>query len=147
MASHEPATNNLTSLIWEGGVGPAHGELWAREGPGLSLAVRGSLCTVTAAGMGRALSDLVADGNGDVVVDLSGVTYFDPRGARALLGLRNACARRGHHLAVLRPSGPVRRLLDLLGQSRLLGIDQSLRPRIELVRDDAGRPGSSRPSR
>lgn len=138
MASHEPATNHpSTSLVWEGGVGPAHGELWAHDdAAGLTLAVRGSMCTVTAGGMGTVLTDLVRETTGDVAIDLSGVTYFDPRGARVLLGVRNACSRRGHELTLVRPSGPVRRLLDMLGQSRLLGIDRSLRPRIEVVTGD-----------
>ena len=50
-----------------------------------------------------------------VVLDLSGVTFMDAAGVRALLEARDAAAVDGRRVVVHRPSACVRRLLAVVG--------------------------------
>jgi anti-anti-sigma factor len=52
---------------------------------------------------------------GRLVLDLSGITFLDSSGLRALLQLSQQSKEDGFELALIRPSEVVERLLDLTG--------------------------------
>jgi len=65
-------------------------------------------------GAPRLTQALPTDLDRAVVADLSGVTFMDSSGLRALLDLRNACERQGQTLTLARPSDAVRRVIELV---------------------------------
>jgi len=56
---------------------------------------------------------LVIDSTGDVVADLSGVTFVDSSGLRSLLRARQELTEHGRSLSLANPTDPVRRLLEI----------------------------------
>lgn len=60
-----------------------------------------------------ALSTHLAATEGDVVVDLSGVSFIDSSGLRALIGAKQAIDERGSSLVLRSPSPSVSRLFEL----------------------------------
>jgi anti-anti-sigma factor len=59
---------------------------------------------------------------GDVVMDLSQLSFIDASGLRALVAAYRAAVARGHSLSVTRTSPPLERMLSLTGSRRLLGL-------------------------
>ena len=62
----------------------------------------------------------------DVAVDLSGVTFMDSTGLRALLAANQQLSGAGRRLVIIVAGGPVDRLLDISGVAQTLQIFQSL---------------------
>lgn len=56
-----------------------------------------------------------ATGADGFAMDLSGVDFIDSSGLAALIAINNALQATGSHLTVLRPSRPVRRILEITG--------------------------------
>jgi anti-anti-sigma factor len=75
--------------------------------------VSGSL-DVPSAGSLHEVLDLLSREPGDIILDLSGVTYMDSGGLRAVIQACMDLGDRGE-LRLLNPSGQVRRLLDTTG--------------------------------
>ena len=67
-----------------------------------------------------------SDGNSDVAVDLTGVTFMDSTGLRALLAANQNLSEFGRRLALIVAGGPVDRLLDISGVGQTLAIFQSI---------------------
>jgi anti-anti-sigma factor len=63
----------------------------------------------------RALRAVLADVDGDVELDCSGLTFIDCSGLRVLQETQRACETAGVRLWLLAPSRCVTRLLDLVG--------------------------------
>ncbi|GAA2021466.1 anti-sigma factor antagonist [Catenulispora yoronensis] len=70
-----------------------------------------------------------ADNGTDVVMDCSGVTFMDSMGIRVLIQLRRAITDAGHTLALVGPSQPVVRVLELAGIQDLF--EQAARPQAD----------------
>lgn len=90
--------------------------------PGQTLmALEGELDLATTGELEARLSedDVAA---GDVVMDLSHLSFIDASGLRALVGAYRAALGRGHSLKVARTSPPLERMLSLTGSRRLLGL-------------------------
>lgn len=68
----------------------------------------------------------LSDGNTDVAVDLTGVTFMDSTGLRALLAANQSLSESGRRLALVVAGGPVDRLLDISGVGQTLAIFQSM---------------------
>ena len=92
---------------------------WAIISPSgeIDLATVGQLEDALAASM---------SGNTDVAVDLTGVTFMDSTGLRALLAANQNLSGSGRRLALIVAGGPVDRLLDISGVGQTLAIFQSL---------------------
>lgn len=72
-------------------------------------------------------TELAADRDGDLVLDLADVTFIDSAGMRALLIVRESLASSGRALRLRRVTPEVRRLLDLVGLTGLLSGDDRAR--------------------
>ncbi len=65
-------------------------------------------------GAPRLLQALPDTGTSRIVLDLEGVQFMDSSGLRSLLQARQTCLDAGRGFALTRPSGAVRRVLELV---------------------------------
>lgn len=92
---------------------------------GRVLALRGKLDVSVATDVRIALADAVDDGEGELVLDLSGLEAVDATGLGVLVGAHRRAGREGRSL-VLRDVGPtVSRLLLLTRLDRVLRTDRT----------------------
>lgn len=92
----------------------------AEQRPGvLVIVAEGELDLV---GAPRLLEALPADGTAPVVLDLASVGFMDSSGLRSLLEARQACLDAGRPFGIARPSGAVRRVLELVDLTRELEV-------------------------
>jgi anti-anti-sigma factor len=92
-----------------------HGEIDLRNAPELQAAI----------------DELIDDGFRQLVVDLSGVSFIDSSGVRALLVARRRLDRTGDFWAVTCRNPNMRRVLELLGVADNLNVASS---RLEALR-------------
>jgi anti-anti-sigma factor len=59
-----------------------------------------------------------------LAVDLARVTFMDCGGVRVLLAIRAQVRRLGGYLSVVSASGPVRRVIEILGMDRVLAVPE-----------------------
>lgn len=82
---------------------------------------QGELDAASADELRRAV-DRASDGRAPVVLlDLRQVTFCDVAGLRAVIGAEEQAAHQGRHVQV-RPSDPMRRVLDLTGLTHRLSL-------------------------
>jgi anti-sigma B factor antagonist len=86
----------------------------------------GEIDLATVSQLEDALAASIVDGNTDVAVDLTGVTFMDSTGLRALLAANQNLSSSGHRMALIVAGGPVDRLLDISGVGQTLAIFESL---------------------
>jgi anti-sigma B factor antagonist len=85
------------------------------EGPRQTLVLAGELDLATAPELERMTELSCADGAGELVLDLSGLSFIDSTGLRAILMAREQCEEHGCEL-FLTPGPPaVQRLFELTG--------------------------------
>ena len=89
---------------------------------GRRLEVAGELDLAASSTLRAALADL-ADGDGDVTVDLSAVTFIDSTALSVLVHAHTESAAAGGRLIVTNPSPVVVRILHLAGLFTLLDIE------------------------
>jgi anti-sigma B factor antagonist len=77
------------------------------------LTVEGEIDIATASRMIAALSEVLADMEVPLVVDLSGVVFMDSTGLALLMNARRRATRNGHGFAIVCPSGPISRLFEI----------------------------------
>lgn len=70
---------------------------------------------VDASSVGRLVAALRPVPDGDVIVDLSGVTFLDSSGLRVLVEAHHDAQANGGSLLLRRPASVVRRLLEVSG--------------------------------
>jgi anti-sigma B factor antagonist len=90
------------------------------------VAASGEIDLATASSFRTALIDAVADRAGDLVVDLSDVTFMDSTGLGALVSARRRLALRGASLRLVGPAGGVRRILDIAKVEHVFPIHDSV---------------------
>jgi len=66
----------------------------------------------------RELLGGATDGPGDLVIDLSGITFMDSQGIRVVIEIARRLEGLGR-LIVLKPSRPVARIFELMGIAKL----------------------------
>jgi anti-anti-sigma factor len=93
-----------------------------RHGPDeVVLVVGGALDVASAPLLARALAGVLREGlHPHVVLDLEGLGFMGAAGLGCIFRARRRLVGRGGGLAVLRPSGPIRRLLELCDLGGLL---------------------------
>ena len=86
-----------------------------------TLLVIGELDVATAPILEDAV-DRAIDGQGVFRLDLSGLTFMDSRGARAVMHAHNNVESLGKRLVVLSPTPVARRVLELMGLDQVMDI-------------------------
>jgi anti-anti-sigma factor len=86
------------------------------------LAVRGELDGVNAPELGRIMATMVAGGHRQVMLDLAECDFIDPAGLLVIAGGAEHLDSQGGRLAIRSPSSVVRRLLNLVIPSELVGM-------------------------
>ena len=86
------------------------------------IIVEGELDSSVVERFRAALVRLVRDGERQIDIDLSGVTFMDSTGVGALVSAVKEVGRYGGSLWVSRPSRPVRAVLDVTGLSQLVPV-------------------------
>jgi anti-anti-sigma factor len=90
----------------------------AQSGAGEPVRLTGELDLSSVPEFYERISELANGGR--LVLDLSGLTFLDSSGLRALLQLSQQAKDEGFELALVRPSEVVERLLELTGVDRQL---------------------------
>jgi anti-sigma B factor antagonist len=83
------------------------------------VSVAGEVDMATAPHLRVALDEALSACERDIWIDLSGLRFMDSTGLHELLKVRERLAADGRRLALIAPAGPVRRMLELSGASRL----------------------------
>ena len=98
-------------------------EISRSDQPGWAiLNPKGEIDLATVGKLEEALAASMTTEDIDIAVDLSGVTFMDSTGLRALLSANQQLAVNGHRLALIVAGGPVDRLLEISGVGQTLGI-------------------------
>ncbi len=79
------------------------------------VALRGEADRATLHVLQDALADVIADGHGDVVVDLAQTEFMDAAALRAVVRARETLEGTGRHLTLRSPSRSAGRLLAVFG--------------------------------
>ena len=85
------------------------------------VALRGEADCATLHVVRDALSEVIAGGNGDIVVDLAQTEFMDTAALRAVLQARESLEGTGRELTLRSPSRSAGRLLGVFGLGHLAG--------------------------
>jgi anti-sigma B factor antagonist len=96
------------------------------NGQGVILNVGGEVDLATAPQLQAKLVDLVNDGTGSVVVDLTPVAFMDSTGLSVLLAAHKRAQAGGPSIRLACPEGPVLRVLRLTGMEQVFSVYGSL---------------------
>jgi anti-anti-sigma factor len=96
------------------------------EGDVRIVALSGELDLEQAPFLSRALEELRANGAGDVIVDLSELTFMDSSGISALVGAARSASADSGSLIVVSPTPTVKRVFDIVKLSELVPIEEGL---------------------
>ena len=77
------------------------------------VSVMGEVDLATVPAFARTLLDAAEDGSGEVIVDLSGCSFFDSRGLRALLAAKGRLEDSDRRLAVVMSNPSVMRIFEI----------------------------------
>ena len=108
-------------------VAPLRMEREPLSADGCIVAAHGQIDLYSAPTFKEALADAIDDGNTDVVVDLTGVSFMDSTGLGVLVGAHKRLDLLGGSLLVVSPDETIKRVFELVGLSRRFEI-RSARP-------------------
>lgn len=94
--------------------------LIAEDGVGVVIGADGELDIATTPALRRDLAIVIDAGQGDVLVDMSTVTFCDSTVLGTLVAARLELAATGRRMRIVQPSRSVRRLLRIAELSQLL---------------------------
>jgi len=83
----------------------------------------GEIDIASSPGLWVALSEAIAAGQGEVIVDLSGVTFIDSQGLNVLLRAYKALSPEGRELCLRSPRPQARKALEVSGVASGLRMD------------------------
>lgn len=92
----------------------------AAEGAGTVVRLRGEADIATVAFIVDTLAGVIAERDGDVVVDLAETAFIDTAALRAIVRARGVLAGEGRALTLRSPSHIAARLLEVFGLSDLV---------------------------
>ena len=72
--------------------------------------------------LGRTLQTLLEQGRRRIVLDLGGVSFLDSGGLGDLIACKKRTTERGGDIRLLRPTGKVRELLEMLSLTRIFKV-------------------------
>ena len=79
------------------------------------LALRGELDMATAGQLDPVIQEVVVVTEGDLLLDLTEVSFMDSSGVNALLRAQSLLGREERRMAIVCPQGPVGRVLEQVG--------------------------------
>lgn len=88
------------------------------DAPGLTI--RGEVDIATSPQLKLALDEAIRESTGAFVLDLCELEFLDSSGLSLMLRARAALAREARALAIVCPTGPVRRVMEVAGVDDLL---------------------------
>jgi anti-sigma B factor antagonist len=95
---------------------PALPNFWIEQESGTTLKVAGELDSATSPELIAAFERIAAEGpTGQIVLDLTRVSFVDSAGMRAIIVIERMAAERGIALRIHRAAGPVTDLLQMTG--------------------------------
>lgn len=97
-----------------------------RSGPATIFRLTGSLDVATSPALKDALTKAAAQGRSELIVDLAQVEFLDSTGLGALMGAHRRAVESGGRLALIVNDGPISRLLNITGLSRVFAIYPSV---------------------
>jgi anti-sigma B factor antagonist len=103
------------------------------EGDVPVVVLRGELDFDKAPTFGRVLEELLTEGEREVVVDLSELTFIDSSGISVLVGAARAAAAEQGTLVVAAPRPHVQRVFDIVNLSTLVDVEPSLESALQRV--------------
>ena len=92
---------------------------------GIIVAVSGDVDVCTEAPLQQALLRIIRERGARLMVDVSGVSFMDCAGLRALLATRRRAEMRGGFLRLIATSAAVRRIIELTGAHEAFGHERS----------------------
>jgi anti-anti-sigma factor len=99
----------------------------APTGSGTTIKLAGELDSATCGDLVERFEHVLADGPGEIAVDLDEVTFIDSAGLRAIILIERTARERDIPVAIRSPTGPVADLLQLTG----IGERVALSPRVD----------------
>lgn len=97
--------------------------LETREGGDWTIVdVKGEVDLYTAPRLKTLLTDITAGGRSNIAVDFAGVEFMDSTGLGVLISGLKRCREAGGSLALVAPTGPVRKVLSITGLDRVFAI-------------------------
>lgn len=106
------------------------------------VSVVGEIDVSSVGGLRAALSRLLVDGDVHLLLDLAGVTFMDSAGLGVLVGIQKQARMFRGSLAIVAPSRPVRRILELTSLDKVFRCCDTLAEALGGSLDQA--PGGSR---
>lgn len=103
------------------------------EGDVKVVALRGELDFDGAPAFARALEELRADGEREVIVDLSELTFIDSSGISVLVGAARAATAEQGTLVVAAPTPHVQRVFDIVSLSELVAVEPGLEGALQRI--------------
>jgi anti-sigma B factor antagonist len=92
---------------------------------GTIVAISGEVDVCTEASLQQALLRIIRERGARLMLDLSGVSFMDCAGLRALLATRRRAEMRGGFLRPIAASAAVRRITELTGAQEALAMERS----------------------
>jgi anti-sigma B factor antagonist len=92
---------------------------------GTIVAISGEVDVGTEASLQQALLQIIRERGARLMLDLSGVSFMDCAGLRALLATRRRAEMRGGFLRPIAASAAVRRITELTGAQEALAMERS----------------------
>ena len=92
---------------------------------GTIVAVSGEVDVCTEAPLQQVLLRIIRERSARLMLDLSGVSFMDCAGLRALLATRRRAELRGGSMRLIATSAAVRRIIELTGAQEALAVERS----------------------
>jgi anti-anti-sigma factor len=106
----------------------------SRYGPVPTLYASGELDIASGPVLEHAVVRALDGQGGEFHLDLGGLTFMDSSGAKALLSAHHRVESLGRRLVIVSPSGPVRRVLALMGLEQVLDVRSPAEPGSDIGR-------------
>lgn len=99
-----------------------------KEGDRTQVTVKGELDLATAPVLANQLLNVIANFGGDVVIDMSLVSFIDSTGFSVLVSHHLALQAKDRNLTLLNPTSTARRLMQITGLTDMFTIEPNLDP-------------------
>jgi anti-sigma B factor antagonist len=96
-------------------------------GDGIIVAVSGEVDVCTQGPLQRVLLRIMRERSASIFLDVSGVSFMDCAGLRALLTIRRRAELRGGCMHLIAASAAIRRIIELTGAHEALAVEREAR--------------------